>query len=89
MLQQIREFAGRKFVRWLFIIFLVVPFGLFGIDAYINRVSTTDARCGTIPEYQRAQSGFVSYGMAFVKTSDVTTQWTKQSAVHFSTVFCR
>jgi peptidyl-prolyl cis-trans isomerase D len=43
MLQQIREFAGRKIVRWLFIIFLVVPFGLFGIDAYINRVATTDA----------------------------------------------
>ena len=43
MLQQIREFAGRKFVRWLFILFLVVPFGLFGIDAYINRVGTTDA----------------------------------------------
>src|SRR5258706_7385436 len=43
MLQQIREFAGRKIVRWVFIIFLVVPFGLFGIDAYINRVSTTDA----------------------------------------------
>jgi peptidyl-prolyl cis-trans isomerase D len=43
MLQQIREFAGRKIVRWLFILFLVVPFGLFGIDAYINRVATTDA----------------------------------------------
>jgi len=43
MLQQIRDFAGKRFVRWLFIIFLVVPFGLFGIDAYINRVTTTDA----------------------------------------------
>ena len=43
MLQQIREFAGKRFVRWLFIIFLVVPFGLFGIDAYINRVSTGEA----------------------------------------------
>ena len=43
MLQQIREFAGKKIVRWLFIIFLVVPFGLFGIDAYINRVGTSDA----------------------------------------------
>lgn len=43
MLQQIRDFAGKRVVRWLFIIFLVVPFGLFGIDAYINRVSTTDA----------------------------------------------
>jgi hypothetical protein len=39
-------------------------------DGGLYRVSTTDARCGTIPEYQRAQSGFVNYGMAFVKTSD-------------------
>ena len=43
MLQQIREFASKRVIRWLFIIFLVVPFGLFGIDAYINRVGTTDA----------------------------------------------
>jgi len=43
MLQQIRDFASKRFIRWLFIIFLVVPFGLFGIDAYINRVGTTDA----------------------------------------------
>ena len=42
MLQQIREFASKKYVRWLFILFLVVPFGLFGIDAYINRVTRTD-----------------------------------------------
>jgi peptidyl-prolyl cis-trans isomerase D len=43
MLQQIREFAGKRVVRWLFIIFLVIPFGLFGIDAYINRVSSGEA----------------------------------------------
>jgi peptidyl-prolyl cis-trans isomerase D len=43
MLQQIREFASNRFVRWLFILFLVVPFGLFGIDAYINRVGSDGA----------------------------------------------
>lgn len=43
MLQQIRDFTSKRVVRWLFIIFLVVPFGLFGIDAYINRVNTGDA----------------------------------------------
>jgi peptidyl-prolyl cis-trans isomerase D len=43
MLQHIRDFASRKFVRWLFILFLVVPFGLFGIDAYINRVGSDGA----------------------------------------------
>jgi peptidyl-prolyl cis-trans isomerase D len=40
MLQNIRDFASKRVVRWLFIIFLVVPFGLFGIDAYINRVGS-------------------------------------------------
>ena len=43
MLEQFRTFAQNRVVRWLFILFLVVPFGLFGIDAYINRVSAPDA----------------------------------------------
>lgn len=43
MLQNIRDFAGNRIVRWLFILFLVVPFGLFGIDAYINRVGSDGA----------------------------------------------
>jgi peptidyl-prolyl cis-trans isomerase D len=36
MLEQFREFANKKVVKWLFAIFLVVPFGLFGIDTYFN-----------------------------------------------------
>ena len=43
MLQNIRDFASNRIVRWLFILFLVVPFGLFGIDAYINRVGSDGA----------------------------------------------
>ena len=43
MLQHFRDFASKKVVRWLFILFLVVPFGLFGIDAYIGRVGGPDA----------------------------------------------
>ena len=43
MLENIREFSQNRYVRWAFILFLVVPFGLFGIDAYINRVSGPDA----------------------------------------------
>lgn len=39
MLQQIRDFSGNRIVRWLFILFLVVPFGLFGIDAFLGRMS--------------------------------------------------
>ena len=36
MLQQFREFANRKVVRFLFAIFLIIPFGLFGIDYYFR-----------------------------------------------------
>jgi peptidyl-prolyl cis-trans isomerase D len=43
MLEHFRTFAANRFVRWIFILFLVVPFGLFGIDAYINRVSRGEA----------------------------------------------
>ena len=39
MLQNFRDFANKKVVRWIFVIFLVVPFGLFGIDAYFARTS--------------------------------------------------
>jgi peptidyl-prolyl cis-trans isomerase D len=42
MLEHFRIFAANRVVRWLFILFLVVPFGLFGIDAYINRVGSAD-----------------------------------------------
>ena len=43
MLEHFRQFAANRVIRWLFILFLVVPFGLFGIDAYINRVSSGEA----------------------------------------------
>jgi peptidyl-prolyl cis-trans isomerase D len=43
MLEHFRTFATNRFVRWIFILFLVVPFGLFGIDAYFNRVSSGEA----------------------------------------------
>ena len=43
MLENIRQFAQNRWIRWAFILFLVVPFGLFGIDAYINRVTGPDA----------------------------------------------
>jgi len=43
MLEHFRTFATNKIVRWIFILFLVVPFGLFGIDAYFNRVSAGEA----------------------------------------------
>ena len=36
MLEQFREFANRKIVKFLFALFLVIPFGLFGIDYYFR-----------------------------------------------------
>jgi peptidyl-prolyl cis-trans isomerase D len=36
MLEQIREFGNKKVVRFLFALFLIVPFGLFGIDYYFR-----------------------------------------------------
>jgi peptidyl-prolyl cis-trans isomerase D len=36
MLDKIRSFAGIKIVRYLFAIFLIIPFGLFGIDYYFR-----------------------------------------------------
>lgn len=43
MLEHFRTFAQNRVVRWIFILFLVVPFGLFGIDAYLNRVGSSEA----------------------------------------------
>ena len=36
MLEQIREFGNKKIVRLFFALFLVIPFGLFGIDYYFK-----------------------------------------------------
>jgi peptidyl-prolyl cis-trans isomerase D len=36
MLQTFRDFASKRFVRLVFAIFLVIPFGLFGIDYYFK-----------------------------------------------------
>ena len=36
MLEQFREFANKKVVRLLFALFLIIPFGFFGIDFYFR-----------------------------------------------------
>jgi len=43
MLEQFREFANKKIVKYLFAIFLVIPFGLFGIDFYFRTPVGGDA----------------------------------------------
>ncbi|HEX4944865.1 MAG TPA: SurA N-terminal domain-containing protein, partial [Usitatibacteraceae bacterium] len=36
MLDQIRTFAKYRIVKWFFAIFLIIPFGLFGVDYYFR-----------------------------------------------------
>ena len=36
MLQSFRDFSEKRIVRILFVLFLAVPFGLFGVDAYLK-----------------------------------------------------
>ncbi|HET9653425.1 MAG TPA: SurA N-terminal domain-containing protein, partial [Usitatibacter sp.] len=36
MLESIREFGNKRIVRFLFAVFLIIPFGLFGIDYYFR-----------------------------------------------------
>jgi peptidyl-prolyl cis-trans isomerase D len=36
MIEKFREFAQYRIVKWLFAIFLIIPFGLFGIDYYFR-----------------------------------------------------
>jgi peptidyl-prolyl cis-trans isomerase D len=43
MLDTFREFANRKIVKWVFAIFLIIPFGMFGIDFYFKDSVTGDA----------------------------------------------
>ena len=42
MLEQIRQFAQIKIVRWIFVAFLVGIFGLFGIETYLQRPAGGD-----------------------------------------------
>jgi peptidyl-prolyl cis-trans isomerase D len=43
MLENFREFANKKIVRFLFALFLIIPFGLFGIDYYFRSPMGGDA----------------------------------------------
>ena len=60
MLEQLREFGNKRIVRLIFALFLVIPFGLFGIDYYFKApiggdtlVSVGPARIGA-QEYDQA-----------------------------------
>jgi len=42
MMETFRQIANNKIVKWLFAIFLIVPFGLFGIDFYFRSAGGMD-----------------------------------------------
>jgi peptidyl-prolyl cis-trans isomerase D len=70
MLEHFRTFAQNRFVRWIFILFLVVPFGLFGIDAYLNRVSSGEALANVGP----AHISTYEYEQALRRQADIYRQ---------------
>ena len=70
MLEQIREFSRLRIVRWLFILFLVVPFGLFGIDAYLTKVSGPDA----VASVGKRSIGTLEFDQALRQQADMYRQ---------------
>src|ERR1700675_1583897 len=53
MLESFREFGNKRIVRFIFAVFLIIPFGMFGIDYYFKSpvggdtvVSVGNARIG-------------------------------------------
>ncbi|MGH8701316.1 MAG: SurA N-terminal domain-containing protein, partial [Burkholderiales bacterium] len=57
MLEHIREFGNRKIVRLIFALFLVIPFGLFGIDYYFKAPVGGDS-VATVGSQRIGQSEF-------------------------------
>lgn len=57
MLQQIREFASVPIVRWTFVGFLVVVFGVFGLETYLQPPAGGDS-VATVGNQRIGQSEF-------------------------------
>jgi peptidyl-prolyl cis-trans isomerase D len=70
MLEQFREFANRKIVKWIFAIFLVIPFGLFGIDFYFH----TPVGGDTIATVGRTRIGAAEFDQALRRQADLYRQ---------------
>jgi peptidyl-prolyl cis-trans isomerase D len=67
MLEQFREFANKRIVKILFALFLVIPFGLFGIDFYFRSPVGGD----TLASVGRARIGQQEYDQALRNQSEV------------------
>jgi peptidyl-prolyl cis-trans isomerase D len=67
MLEQFREFANKRIVKILFALFLVIPFGLFGIDFYFR----TPVGGDTLASVGRARIGQQEYDQALRNQTEV------------------
>ena len=70
MLQQFRDFANKPIVRWLFVLFLAVPFGLFGIDYYFKGPMGGDAIASVGPQ----RIGQVEFDQALRNQAEIYRQ---------------
>jgi len=67
MLDTFREFANKKIVRILFALFLLVPFGLFGIDYYFRAPVGGD----TLATVGRTRIGVADFDQALREQAEV------------------
>ena len=74
-LETFREFANKKIVKYLFAIFLLIPFGLFGIDYYFKSPVGGD----TIATVGRTQIGALDFDQALREQADRYRQQFKGS----------
>ncbi len=70
MLETFRNIANKKIVKWIFAIFLVVPFGLFGIDFYFRSPTGGD----TVATVGRQRIGAAEFDEALRRQADLYRQ---------------
>ena len=70
MLEQLREFGNKRIVRLIFALFLVIPFGLFGIDYYFKSPIGGDTLVNVGP----ARIGATEFDQALRQQAEVYRQ---------------
>lgn len=70
MLEQIRTFAQYRIVRWTFVAFLVLVFGLFGVETYLQRPAGGDV----VATVGGTRIGLVEYDNALRQQADLYRQ---------------
>jgi peptidyl-prolyl cis-trans isomerase D len=70
MLEQFREFANKKIVKIFFALFLIIPFGLFGIDFYFKTPVGGDSLASVGPQ----RIGQVEFDQAIRQQADIYRQ---------------